>query len=219
MYYGCIGKRGGKTVVHKELAFSWATGTVREYNSMNIFHLAGITGANNSDKFYKGQYNNQIVFDAYYNDPTIFDHISTENATYEYVKVIIEYINNVYIAEKGLIPKQHPGGNLNTNNKVKSLTKTRTIGESIKRFKIISKKHYNGTYVMDETKKCCEKNVWRSNNTSDPFIIFWTGSSWVLTYSKYEDQIGPTCGGLVTCGSLQPYSNQWNAPDVTIEIS
>lgn len=90
----------GKTSIHKELDFSWATGTADDYNKLNIFHLAGVTNENNSDKFYKSLYTNQTVFDAYMNDNNIFNHISKNNATYEYCKVIKEYISSSYIPIK-----------------------------------------------------------------------------------------------------------------------
>ena len=93
-------KRDGKTKIHKELDFSWATGTVDEYNRLNIFHLAGITNDNNSDKFHKGKYTNELVFDAYLKDNTIFDHISKNNATYKYCDVIKEYIMETHIPVK-----------------------------------------------------------------------------------------------------------------------
>lgn len=93
-------KNGGKTQIHKELDFSWATGTVSEYNRLNIFHLAGVTNNNNSDKFHKGLYTKRLVFDVYLKDNTIFDHISKDNATYEYCKVIKEYIIYRYIPSK-----------------------------------------------------------------------------------------------------------------------
>jgi hypothetical protein len=85
-------KRGSQTRIHRELDFSWATGTVDDYNRHNIFHLAGITNANCIDKFHKGRYTNRTVFDAYQKNPRIFDHINKNNATYEYVGLIKEYM-------------------------------------------------------------------------------------------------------------------------------
>jgi hypothetical protein len=93
-------RRGGYTKIHKELDFSWATGTVADYNSLNIFHLAGVTNDNKHDKFHKGMYTKQLVFDSYIKDNTIFNHISNNNATYEYCKIIKEYIIYKYIPSK-----------------------------------------------------------------------------------------------------------------------
>jgi hypothetical protein len=84
-------KRGNITKVVPELDFSWATNNVKDYNSKPIFHLAGVTNDDSSDKFYKGLYVSKNVFEEYKKDKSIFDHISPENATYEYVKVIKEY--------------------------------------------------------------------------------------------------------------------------------
>jgi hypothetical protein len=81
-------KRGNETKVVPELDFSWATNSVEEYHSKPIFHLAGVTESDSKDKFYKGKYIQKHIFNEYRNDKTIFDHISPQNATYEYVKVI-----------------------------------------------------------------------------------------------------------------------------------
>lgn len=93
-------KRGDTTIVHKELDFSWATGTVREYRLKNIFHLAGITGSHKK-RFHKGRYHSKCVFEEYNKDRCIFDHIEKNNATYSYTNVIKEYFNNHYAQEKG----------------------------------------------------------------------------------------------------------------------
>jgi hypothetical protein len=195
-------KKGGKTNIHKELDFSWATSTVEEYKNHNIFHLAGITGANCSDKFHKGKYNNISVFDAYINNPKIFDHINKNNATYEYINVIKEYINNVYIHEKGIKSIENHTANLRNTN--------------ITKFKINSDKQFNGVYILDESKQCCDRPVWRSENKT--FIIFWTGSSWILTYSRYENEIGPCCGGIISIQNEQPYVNNWNVHFTSIDL-
>ena len=86
-------KRGGKTAIHSELDFSWATSSIREYYDKNIFHLAGVTNQTAKDKFFKGLYTSKNVFHEYRRNTTIFDHISTKNATYPYICVIKEYVN------------------------------------------------------------------------------------------------------------------------------
>lgn len=217
-------KKGGHSLIHKELDFSWATGTVKEYNSLNIFHLAGITGDNCSDKFHKGRYTKQTVFDAYFNDPSIFDHIDRNNATYEYVGVIKEYVHNVYLPEKGLIldPNiQHSTGSF-TGSFTRNITimdKQDIIKElhrNVTKFKMNVRKSYAGVYVLDTEKKCCGKHIWRSINKG--FIIFWSGASWVLTYSKYESQIGADCGGLISTLATHPFGGGWNGSEMTIDL-
>lgn len=86
-------KYGKETRIHKELDFSWAVDDVSIYHSKNIFHLAGVVKTNNSDKFDKSKYYYNNVMEEYKKDPSIFDHINEKNATYEYIKVLIEYIN------------------------------------------------------------------------------------------------------------------------------
>jgi len=85
----------GPARVHKALDFSWATSGVSEYFKLNIFHLAGITEETSKDKFYKGKYSSKNVFKEYAKNPAIFDHISPNNATYEYVKVLKEYASGL----------------------------------------------------------------------------------------------------------------------------
>lgn len=48
-------KRKIKTQVTKDLDFSWGTSTIEVYNSMPIFHNAGVLSSN-KDLFYKGAY-------------------------------------------------------------------------------------------------------------------------------------------------------------------
>lgn len=220
-------KNGGKTLIHKELNFSWATSTAKEYKLYNIFHLAGVIDSNSSDKFQKNNFKNLNVFDAYYSNPRIFDHISKENATYEYVKVIKEYVRDVYLYERGLNKKYIPIIDTNT---VKSYSKSKLIPQlipqlnkinnvnEVKRFKINIQNIYADIYKFDENIKCCGKNIWRSENKM--FIIFWTGIKWVLTYSKYENQIGPNCGGIISTHSVNPYTdvNNWNVNELTISL-
>jgi len=92
-------KRGFQTRIHKELDFSWATFTVSEYHKYNIFHLAGVTGENCKDKFFKGAFTNKSVFKEYLRNKAIFEHVSPDNATYEYVALIKEYAEGVHVTE------------------------------------------------------------------------------------------------------------------------
>lgn len=226
-------KRGNSTLIHRELDFSWATGTVRDYNTLNIFHLAGITGSNCHDKFHKGKYTKQIVFDAYFADPSIFDHIDKNNATFEYVNVIKEYVKDVYLPERGLTLKnsaqtipQSEVSQLLSQGLTKVLWKHSTtldikdalknLHKNVKQFKIKIDKVYAGIYILDESKICCGKHIWR--NTNGTFLIFWSGASWVLTYTKYETQIGPDCGGIISSQAHHPYINSWNITGLTIDL-
>jgi hypothetical protein len=216
-------KKGGTTIVHKELDFSWATGTVNDYNSTNIFHLAGITAANCKDKFHKGQYTSKTVFDAYFSNPTIFDHINKNNATFEYVKVIKEYVHNVYLKDRGLSfnnnIKQQKLKSIQLSAASSTVIDSNNISgeqQDIKRFRMNNTNIYAGIYVLDVVTKCCDKNLWRSADGS--FVIFWSGLIWVLTYAKYEAAIGPKCGGIASSKSSQPYINNWNINNLTIDL-
>lgn len=303
-------KRGGRTLIHKELDFSWATGTVKDYKTRNIFHLAGVVEANNSDKFDKAKYKKHIVFEAYHNDPTIFDHINPENATFEYVKIIKEYTEEKYsikntnnrvvtamnmaknivknmtksditnnfitpssiwgvdniaqpmknnfvqknvpsrIAPKDIksirvVPKNRvaiyennstresimrlkknianpfkPLPSIPENDKLSSIehnihqehhsdqSNNNVIDEEINQFTINGGYIYAGIYEIDRNVMCCKKHIWRSN--TGLFIIFWNGASWVLTYSKYESEIGERCGGIISSKSENPYTSTWD---------
>lgn len=205
-------KRGGKTVVHKELAFSWATGTVADYNKLNIFHLAGITKKNKSDKFHKGAYNHKLVFDEYLKNPKIFDHVSKNSATFKYCEIIKEYIKNVYITYKNQNSNRiYPNNRQRTIEQEHSNTDTKNITS----FNMISRQSYGTLYIIDNNKQCCGKSIWRSRNNK--FVIFWNNTKWVLTYSKYISEIGPKCGGIGVCMSANPYDDKWNI-DVNIRI-
>lgn len=202
-------KIGGVTAIHPELSFSWATGTVNDYNKFNIFHLAGVTKANCKNKFNKGLVTKQSVFEAYLNDPTMFDHIDKTNATYEYVNVIKEYTNNVYIKERNdvndIVENKKGFGAM----KGFAVINTKSIcGNNIKMFKLISDKPYSMQYLLDPNVYCCNKNIWRSENRQ--YIIFWTGMTWILTFAKYEKHMGERCGGIASCNSAEPYDNHWN---------
>ncbi len=227
-------KQGKKTLIHKELDFSWATGTVSDYHKKNIFHLAGVTVENNKDKFFKGKFAKLSVFDAYYVNSKLFDHISNNNATYEYVKVIKEYMDNVYISERSLSRNNYNATATAKNKTFKkkisfkndtihdSSTDSETNSDSIsndihliKRFKMFGNKFFSNIYQLEESKVCCGKPIWKSTDNS--YIIFWSGSTWILTHGKYENIIGANCGGLAFTSSEYPYENKWNI-NVTINV-
>jgi hypothetical protein len=71
------------------------------------------------------------------------------------------------------------------------------------------------TYTQDNTITCCGRGIWRS--TDDKLIIFFTGSAWIITYSKYQDEIGPNSGGIGCNLSLDLFVNKWNF-DCNVEI-
>ena len=87
-------KLGRETRIHSELDFSLGVGTVNDYNSRNIFHLAGVTSKHSKTMFYKGAYNNKNPIDAYRTNNAVFDYISETNATIEYINILKEYAKN-----------------------------------------------------------------------------------------------------------------------------
>jgi len=88
-------KRGSQTRIHRELDFSWATWSVKEYFSKPIFHLAGVKKEYiDKGMFYKGAYKNKNIFNEYRRNKALFDTIDPKNATYEYVKIIKEYVDD-----------------------------------------------------------------------------------------------------------------------------
>lgn len=128
-------KRGGKTLVHSNLSFSWATSSITDYYNNSIFHLAGVTEETCSDKFYKGRYINQHICKAYLKNKNMFDHVSPNNATYEYVQVIKEY------AETNRVQHAEPT-----------------------RFLFQSKDPWSSVYSIDTSTNICDHDVWRSAN-------------------------------------------------------
>jgi hypothetical protein len=87
-------KRGSQTRIHQELDFSWAVWSAKDYYSKPIFHLAGVTtDPSCKGMFYKGAYTNKNIFTEYRRNKALFDNIDPNNATYEYVSVIKEYVD------------------------------------------------------------------------------------------------------------------------------
>jgi hypothetical protein len=106
-------KLGKSTRIHHELRFSWATDNILQYASNPIFHLAGITEADSATMFYKGRFKDSNLFHEYRINRSIFDHVSPHSATFEYVKLVKEYVNSDdYIDIKSfiLLTKEEIGG-------------------------------------------------------------------------------------------------------------
>jgi hypothetical protein len=54
-------KMGKETICHPDLEFSWATSTEADWNRLNIYHNAGVTGAEQG-LFYKANYMNRLPY-------------------------------------------------------------------------------------------------------------------------------------------------------------
>ena len=229
-------KLGHDTIVDPELDFSWATGSVKDYNTKPIFHLAGVTGETKKT-FHKALYTNVSIFEAYNKDRGIFDHISETSATKLYTDVIREYFNTRYCAIKGHMPDDEY---FKTDAGIKSkLIKRDLFGKPLSetaqtqvemeskrpssmsrnRFNILNCKkfrvtcdeshgNFDGDYEIDTKTLICSKPLWRSTNGK--FLIFYNGSTWVSTYATYAKEIGEGKGGISFNKCDEPYYNDWN---------
>jgi hypothetical protein len=168
-------KQGKQTRVHKTLDFSWATSGIREYYEKNIFHLAGITSELEKTHFYKGAYAYKDVISECRRNPSMFDYVSPTNATYEYIQVLKEYV------------QQSP---LNP----------------VDRFFLKTTKHYGNVYLKQPT-MYFDRELWKSQDGE--YIIFFNGTCWVLTASKYECEISKTCGGFASGYGDDPSQCSW----------
>lgn len=229
-------KIGHDTIVDPDLDFSWATGTVKDYNAKTIFHLAGVTNETKKT-LYKAHYNKISIFEAYNKDRGIFDHISETSATKPYTDVIKEYFNTRYAQIKGYLTDDEY---FKTEEGIKSkLIKRDVFGKKIgvddsvrpsffdkRRFSVINCRkfritcdenncNFDGDYVLDLNTIVCKKPIWRSSNNK--FLIFHNGSSWVVTYKTYESEIGENKGGISFNKCDEPYYNDWNK-ECLIEI-
>lgn len=226
-------KLSRNTIIHKDLDFSWGTSTINDYHNKNIFHLAGITNKNNKDKFHKAKYNKKNVFDEYIKDPNIFNHVSPKNATFEYVKVLKEYVVDVYMKDNNikefgkkkiehvsLAHKIKERREKNRKENIKKLTeiikptKIEKYDGSVSKFKLIINKDFGGEYELVD-KKICERKYYKNKNNK--FIIYWNMNGWILTFSKYENEVGKGSGGLFANKSGVPYNNHWNT-NIKVEL-
>jgi hypothetical protein len=190
----CYWKLGYKTALSHELDFSWATGTCAEYYSKPIFHLAGVMREISNTHFYKQQYGSKNLLIEYKRNKNLLDYISPTNATYEYIKVVKEYVDNGFELSKIDIDnsKQH-----------------------FNRFLFNSTQAWNDIYMEDPTIFYFGKPLWRSTNKK--YIIFFNSCDWILTSSQYENEISISCGGFVlNKGGNEPYEGSWNDQSCTI---
>jgi hypothetical protein len=146
-----VWKRGHKTIVHNELDFSWGVSSVAEYFRKPIFHLAGVTKKNLTGKFYKGDYNRKNVFTEYTNNKNLFDDIDPGNATYEYVKIIMEYIEGHPIKDTSrfLLNSKDAWSSIYSQDKKTKICK-RPVWRSVDGDHIIF--HNSNAWVLTKTK-------------------------------------------------------------------
>jgi hypothetical protein len=187
-------KRGGKTVVDPALSFSWATSSVKDYFTNNIFHLAGVTSELAATMFYKGAYNNKDIFAEYRKNKAIFDHVSPKNATYEYVKIIKEYVDKKLMSDDKKL--------MSDDKKPKT--------ESVTRFLMESTSAWSDIYNKDVATIVLGRPLWRS--VSGSYIIFYNTHGWILTHSRYESELNSSTGGFASSSGLEPYDDGWNHP-------
>ena len=180
-------KLGKETRISSELDFSWATSSITEYHSKNIYHLAGVTDATSSDKFYKAKYQGINVIEEFHENPYIFDHISENSSTYEYVKVLKEYSIKKY-----------------GEPDYTSCKGSRKFAQAF----IL----YHDSDVADiyySNSLCCAYPLYKS--LSNKYIIFWNEKYWLLTNASCINEAGINClGGLASSMSVFPYTNNWN---------
>ena len=89
-------KMGLETRTHSELEFSWATDPVTNFSKKHIFHLAGITKADQHHKFYKGAYIRKNPLLEYHRNATQFDYVHSDSATYRYIELLKSYVDCYY---------------------------------------------------------------------------------------------------------------------------
>jgi hypothetical protein len=182
-------KCGKKTVLHKDLEFSWAMNPSSEYYNKKIFHLAGVTEENRltgnfpgKEKFLKSRYMNTNVLVDYYNNPTIFDKIDEASASNEYINILKEYVDGPFFDLKrfGICSK----------------------------FFLRSKDPWSDVYKEDDSVQIGGKSVWRS--LSRKYIMFYNKSGWVVTESEYESKLSEKSGGYAANRGDNPYKANWN---------
>lgn len=75
-----------KTIVTKELDFSWATDNIERYEECPILHMAGVTENLKHYKFYKGEFINVNPFKKLKENYHFFDYIDSNSSTIKYIE-------------------------------------------------------------------------------------------------------------------------------------
>jgi hypothetical protein len=184
-----VWKRGHKTIVHEELEFSWGISSVAEYFKKPIFHLAGVTKQNLTGKFFKGEYNRKNVFTAYRNNKQLFDTIDPGNATYEYVKIIMEYVEGHPIKEnfRFLLNSKDAWSSLYTKDKITKIC-NRPVWRSADRNYLIF--HNSNVWVL--TKSTYEKGLksgsggFLSTAADEPYENGWNKQCSIILLDNIE---------------------------------
>jgi len=78
--------------------------------------------------------------------------------------------------------------------------------KEINRFFLKTPNHYGDMYIK-QTTIYFGRELWKSQ--SDEYIIFFNGTCWVLTSSKYESEISETCGGYASGHGEDPSQCNW----------
>jgi hypothetical protein len=86
--------RGYNTNVIKEMDFSWAIDPIEKYDTLSIFHNAGVVGNEPTKVFYKGLYTNKLP---YYDDLSDVDETKCSK---QYANLIMEVAKNSCLTEK-----------------------------------------------------------------------------------------------------------------------
>ena len=89
-------KLGKETICHKDLEFSWGTSSDKDWNDLNIFHNAGVTGPNQG-LFYKANYMNKYPY---------FDNLEIKEGTasWYYWQLIKETAKKSVLQKEIIIP-------------------------------------------------------------------------------------------------------------------
>ena len=80
--------KGYNTNVIKEMDFSWATDPIEKYDTLSIYHNAGVVGNEPTKVFYKGLYTNKLP----YNDN--LSDVDETKCSKNYTNLIIEVSKN-----------------------------------------------------------------------------------------------------------------------------
>lgn len=88
---------GIKTIISKQLDFSWATDSIEVYNKKPILHMAGVTEDLKGRKFYKGEYINTDPILKLKENINHFDYIEKDSSTVKYIDNMKSYIQKYNI--------------------------------------------------------------------------------------------------------------------------